>query len=1564
MEVCHVVLHRFQLRHLLLSTRVVYDFEFLKMWRHRHPGFALLLLRELQKQQHGSLHCDTLLQAEGVSIPAHSCVLSALSPVFSRVLANSPSLPVGQSRLVKLHAIGANALLKLVGFMYSGEIEGESLGEQKEVFDVAHRLGFSNLLGGKKKHANGHQDKATSWREIGLQTEEEREAPLVLTEGQSFTHAGTQTDSPEGIFTDACCVLESGLSTVRSPALAFMSSEDSTISPLAGVDLLNDTAAASCSSLSEALAPAHLKCCQQMEVNRGKNPKKTDQLSKEGQEQKQIEFLNVKQTGSEPLNPGTLERTKRIGGKDFHKLIEKLGLQNSSAFEQSGETRISLKIKLKRRSREALWEIVSIHNESQADETINQMTSLGLQMDHSPALLCRSLGTVTLTPPSDMNTSSPATPARASSEKPHLPTHDPVLLSSPLQMQPAPEGLPQAEESDEHIVRLLEDMVMMGINILPSESTDGNGIHHLTQLCSHLDPKMDQCEAAPANNDSHNIEASERYTGKMTSVSSRQQAAGSAGPNLECQSRCRTVELKNMASVGSHSASFVESLHVAPQKESHSSSAFLYTVSEKVPAFTLPVCTENVWLPHQNVGELKNVLDNNLWTNNYVQSMKQALCNTSEGRRGDVHISKVTTSGLAQHSLDKVNVVTEAKRDMANSIAMKHATWFKQTAIVEAPNSDNGANFNEMRLPRCLSPLASEKQESGTLNPLEMSSWLSASPVDHQPLLMVSLPLPQTFCGKADQLNPSHTPLYVKQNNCASLSSQGMVLRKRSSKFRPNKDYFEKATNNRLGLVTTQSWCLETRTSPRTVEKSKTDRPTDKASCIKRTCTKRCSVEAMANEQDKKRTKITAFKSNGVDVQMVKPCSVNEGNGASIDTTKQTGKTCTEEMDWLRSGKTIKRVPTNSTSLGDKTPCKTSRPLKCRKQSVSRQGTDLKEPTLVVKRGHGRPRKKADCAAGFVQNLSKVRKLNNLSAGFDDFSSADHYNLQSTQRSKIPESVQNEGHLEKDKKRTVVKRARGKARKKGKHDLGLLQSESKKQAIAGLSEGFAKRHGLPKAKSLVKNECKDSTALEPQLNNVSTGHGEVNTDMNAETTKQAIRHASQNKRPSIVDHIFHQAVYSKGMTEKKCFLPMGLRARSSFQSAENSKTTEIKCCTNLSPPGLTPKNLREFRVRSLAKRSKLVMGIDEQEEKWAAGENTVERRVEEGGKEQTRMVVDGELEDVLYTSKNKKTDLENGTVNSGDSEEMQSSYKCKNGCLIDGNCVTDTGRIQADKKTDVGINSILPYLSSHDIDLNNELGSDFCSVPFINTCNNIRATQSESSKITEHPFRSEDITNNVTIEKSRLGAKNALKAEQISESFWEMQTSGCSESIKAVSDNTGDFEYGAKTSDGDVEVVEETLVTTDGDRADNPEWSDEKTGMDGSHPSATITEGRATAEEDNLKEPQFPEAEIISSDEAVTQTPSRISKEVLPESEETDVINPLGNAMGPSSVPSARVNFESTDNWDCDEDEEVVVDDVWGSPGVLPHLSMRQLLTILDEDAGEDLEEEDEEVDVTGEETD
>ncbi|MEQ2294773.1 hypothetical protein AMECASPLE_007243 [Ameca splendens] len=152
-----------------------------EMWCYQKPGFEALLLAELQRQQQCSQFCDTLLKAGGVSVPAHSCILSAISPHFSSALSSTPTPPSGQSRRLEFQALRACTLLHIIRLLYSGEMAGEGESEKQEAIYAAAQLGINGLVEVTKSRGRlgGGMEQYT---EVGVQTE-----PLRMEEDEGRT---------------------------------------------------------------------------------------------------------------------------------------------------------------------------------------------------------------------------------------------------------------------------------------------------------------------------------------------------------------------------------------------------------------------------------------------------------------------------------------------------------------------------------------------------------------------------------------------------------------------------------------------------------------------------------------------------------------------------------------------------------------------------------------------------------------------------------------------------------------------------------------------------------------------------------------------------------------------------------------------------------------------------------------------------------------------------------------------------------------------------------------------------------------------------------------------------------------------------------------------------------------------------------------------------------------------------------------------------------------------------------------------------------------------------------
>nr|XP_057919043.1 uncharacterized protein LOC131110207 [Doryrhamphus excisus]XP_057919044.1 uncharacterized protein LOC131110207 [Doryrhamphus excisus]XP_057919045.1 uncharacterized protein LOC131110207 [Doryrhamphus excisus] len=141
------------------------------MWCYQKPGFEALLVAELQRQQQRRQFCDTLLRAEGVSVPAHGCVLSAISPQLSTVLPSSAAPPSGQKHVVEFGSMGARTLLHLVKLLYSGEMAGEGESEKQQAVSAAAKLGILDLVEVTQRRRGQRS-------EVGVQTD-----PVELRDG-------------------------------------------------------------------------------------------------------------------------------------------------------------------------------------------------------------------------------------------------------------------------------------------------------------------------------------------------------------------------------------------------------------------------------------------------------------------------------------------------------------------------------------------------------------------------------------------------------------------------------------------------------------------------------------------------------------------------------------------------------------------------------------------------------------------------------------------------------------------------------------------------------------------------------------------------------------------------------------------------------------------------------------------------------------------------------------------------------------------------------------------------------------------------------------------------------------------------------------------------------------------------------------------------------------------------------------------------------------------------------------------------------------------------------------
>ncbi|XP_015827476.3 uncharacterized protein [Nothobranchius furzeri] len=453
-----------------------------KLW---WPGYGVQLLRELQRQQNCSQFCDTLLQAEGISVPTHSCVLAALSPHLSQKLSASPSPPRGQKRCLQLQTVTAQTLLKLVGLLYSGELEVRGIKEQNEVLAAAHQFGIGDLvLGCKNGNATGGNCVVT-----GFHTEQTRirHRNLKMRDAQVQNHPSAKEGSLVSVSTRT---VEAGGMTALSPEqsppvvtplqpqilqlskeLRFTphptihSGDDQTVQqPSDSVPNLTSSSTSSTSLEGERspLRSQEENASQQLSEpgDRVANERRgdgrgNDKLTEGGRSTEQLGQVNGDETANKTENSGSLCDECEI---------PKENSRNNAP--------IYVKVKL-RRTKEEAWEVVnSQHREASGLTAAKQkkpQTDLSdLQNPAPPGLMLQNLETP------DLHPEAPEAPGPSSTSSDSDP-HSSATLNQSLQSQGP------GEESQEDMNWILED-IMMALNILPKAQASHDGVLSSNQI--------------------------------------------------------------------------------------------------------------------------------------------------------------------------------------------------------------------------------------------------------------------------------------------------------------------------------------------------------------------------------------------------------------------------------------------------------------------------------------------------------------------------------------------------------------------------------------------------------------------------------------------------------------------------------------------------------------------------------------------------------------------------------------------------------------------------------------------------------------------------------------------------------------------------------------------------------------------------------------------------------------------------------------------------------------------------------------------------------------------------
>ncbi|XP_057700165.1 mitochondrial import inner membrane translocase subunit Tim10 isoform X2 [Corythoichthys intestinalis] len=347
------------------------------MQYYQFRGYEMKVLGELQRQQNSAQFCDTLLQTEGISVPTHSCLLAAVSPFLSKKLAAIPSPAFGQKRMLRLQSLKAHTLLKLVSLLYSGKLEVKGSLEHKDVMAAVQMFGIASFIERQTNEATkevepkdvqvgscckctltgANRDGAECllMKDPLLQAEvvrrKDRDRSL---EKRTCVSIGTQTlfenqnDSPtpehitfqsKDIPLDMCESSSHHTSTSRTNSLSDEVFSNWTCSSN------NDT------SFSQRLQHGCFDSIGSADVLSQTN----DRSKASADEERKV---------PEDENANTTKRRPAMA---------EVAKKNLAKMKLNQSTQFSLKVKLRRRAKEQLWEVVSLQDE---DETVSVFASL------------------------------------------------------------------------------------------------------------------------------------------------------------------------------------------------------------------------------------------------------------------------------------------------------------------------------------------------------------------------------------------------------------------------------------------------------------------------------------------------------------------------------------------------------------------------------------------------------------------------------------------------------------------------------------------------------------------------------------------------------------------------------------------------------------------------------------------------------------------------------------------------------------------------------------------------------------------------------------------------------------------------------------------------------------------------------------------------------------------------------------------------------------------------------------------------------------------------------------
>ncbi|XP_037619344.1 uncharacterized protein LOC119484555 [Sebastes umbrosus] len=510
------------------------------MQRYRWPGYEMQLLRELQRQQNNAQFCDTLLQTEGISVPTHSCILAALSPYLSQKLSATPSPPLGQKRELQLQAVKAQTLLKLVSLLYSGELEVKGSVEQNDVLSAARQFGITDLVEGQTNGGGkeGEPQKKNCFGSCREKAEASRERSESRVQVQAEMAGRRDTDSPVekrscvstgptpepassvaqsldfSIFLQSQNItFDKHFSSTPCPHVsnvhrgarsdgesALDRSSDSVTNPMSTSTLSSNVMTFPISLSDDSNSPTSQEDgAYQQPSEFGDN---IQVLAEEGTGLEDGETNGKPADNRENTEQPTHSCRDEMRGEEnstekrhAHANLGIKSLAKMKQMQQMMETetaQISIKVKLRRRTKGEVWEVVSLQD---ADETLSVLTSLkqnGSNHKRPQTDLTNSEPHPSSVQPGPIHKPETQIVQHATAISPEPPPH-PItpsasqLVSSDcfapnqndgLESVPLPQPPGTAEECDEQIEKLLED-IMMGLNILPNLERDCKKSHYL-----------------------------------------------------------------------------------------------------------------------------------------------------------------------------------------------------------------------------------------------------------------------------------------------------------------------------------------------------------------------------------------------------------------------------------------------------------------------------------------------------------------------------------------------------------------------------------------------------------------------------------------------------------------------------------------------------------------------------------------------------------------------------------------------------------------------------------------------------------------------------------------------------------------------------------------------------------------------------------------------------------------------------------------------------------------------------------------------------------------------------